>query len=219
SKRAQLQRDTDVAKTERQAREADALKTREQQQRDDMNAKEIRIQNVYDTFMKEMSSIVLKNNISLTILEIAKTLMTLEQIYPKRKWYLIKFLYDSQLLYTKNLGKRMIDVKFGGDMKFARRIDLYSIRLLKAELKNSLFENVGLSQANFEFSDLNSSTFIAVSMTGASFKDALLENSKFVRFIFRIHRSKIQNSNCHRGHQHQQQNCWCLTTLTVRIVI
>ena len=116
SKNAQMQRDAELAKMEHQAqlqreaekrqREADAVKIKEQQERDDMNAKEIRIQSVYDTFMRDMSSIVLKDNLNLTIPEIlfarAKTLLTLEQMDAKRKWYLIKFLYDSQLLYTRS---------------------------------------------------------------------------------------------------------------------
>ena len=128
SKTARLQRETEMRQ-----RAIDALKTKEQQERDDIRANEIRIQNIYDTFMKEMSSIVLKDNINLTIPEIlftrSKTLLTLEQIDTKRKWYLIKFLYDSQLLYTNTFGMRYIDlagvdlsnVKFGVSKKSIAR--------------------------------------------------------------------------------------------------
>jgi uncharacterized protein YjbI with pentapeptide repeats len=168
------------------------LKIKEQQQRDDMNAKEIRMQNIYDTFMREISSIVLKDNINLTKAEItfarAKTVLTLEQIDPKRKWYLIKFLYDNQLLYTSKWGMKYLDlaevdlsnVNFGGKRQFGRRTDLSSILLSNIQLRNSTFENVGLSQANFVFSDLNNSNFIGVSMSGASFMNTIMENSKLV---------------------------------------
>ena len=206
-----------MEKIERQAqlqREIDALKTKEQQEYEENNFREVRIQNVYDTFMREMSSIVLKNNLNLTIPEIifarAKTLATLEQIDAKRKWYLIKFLYNSQLLYANKSGVRYIDlagadlsnVKFDADKRFARRLDLEGIRLSRLQLSNSVFENVGLHQANFQYSVLNNSNFIGVSIIEANFKNTVLENSTL--HLHNLQQTSFQNS-------HLKLSSWSIT--------
>ncbi|CAF1306589.1 unnamed protein product [Rotaria sordida] len=231
SRTARLQRDADMTKLERQAqlqqetekrqREVDALKMKEQQHYNDLNAKEIRMQNIYDTFMKDMSSIVLKDNSNITMQEIlyarAKTLLALEQLDVRRKWFLIKFLYDSQLLYDKTLGMRYIDlsgvdlshVTFGSSKKFSRRTDLHHIRLLKLQLRNATFENVALNQANFEFSDLNSSTFIGVSLAGANFQETILENSRLI--LFSLQNSTFKNSKL-------RQSSWLSTSPTELLI-
>lgn len=195
SQRAQLQRNSDMEKIGRQAqlqREMDAVKMKEQQEYDESNLREERIQNVYDAFIRDMSSIVLKYNLNLTVSEVivarAKTLATLEQIDPRRKWYLIKFLYDSQLLYGNKSGMRFIDladadlsnVQFSVEKRFARRLELEGIRLSRVQLRSSLFENIGLNRAIFRYSSLNNSNFIGVSIAGADFRDTILENSNFV---------------------------------------
>lgn len=119
---------------------------KEQQEYEENNLKEIRVQNVYDVLMREISSVVLKNDLNLTIPEVifarAKTLATLEQLDPKRKWYLIKFLYDSQLLYANKTGKKYIElaeadlsnVRFDADKEFIRQLDLENIRLTRIQL-------------------------------------------------------------------------------------
>lgn len=208
SQRAQLQRNSDIEKIERQAqlqREMDASKMKEQHAYDESNLREVRIQNVYDAFIREMSSIVLKYNLNLTISEVifarAKTLATLEQIDSKRKWYLVKFLYDSQLLYGNKSGMRFTDladadlsnVQFSVEKRFARRLELEGIRLSRVQLRNSLFENIGLNRASFRYSSLNNSNFIGVSIVGANFQDTILENSKFV--LYNLQQTSFQNSH------------------------
>ncbi|CAF5065665.1 unnamed protein product, partial [Rotaria sp. Silwood1] len=202
SKRVQLQREADMTKLERQAElqqeaekrqgEVDALKIKEQQEHESQSAKEIRMQNIYDTFMKEMLPIVLKENINITIPELvfarAKTTLTLDQIDPTRKWYLVKFLYDNHLLYENKPGMRYIDladsdlsnVRFGANKNPILRLDLRGIRLTRIQLRNSSFGNVVLNQANFEYSDLNNSNFIHVVILGANFRQTILENCKFI---------------------------------------
>ncbi|CAF0897873.1 unnamed protein product [Adineta steineri] len=191
SRTSQMQRDADFTRSERAAQLQREAENRQREYQEE-TAKEMQRQNIYDAFMKDMKSIVLKDNLDLTTAEVlfarAKTVSTLEQIDNKRKWYLIKFLYDNQLLnYKKETTNKYIDlmgadlsnVQFGSKIKYVRRIDLTSIRLLQLELKNTSFENVILNRASFTSSNLNNSNFIDVSMIGTDFSDTTLENSQF----------------------------------------
>lgn len=207
SKQAQIQRGSDIEKIERQAklqREMDAFKMKEQQEYEEHNLKEIRIQNVYDTFIRDMSSIAVKDKINLTISEVifarAKTLAALEQMDTKRKWYLVKFLYDSQLLYANKSGMRYIDlagadlsnVEFDVNQKLAKRLNLENIRLSRTLLTNSSFINLALNHAQFQFSAMNNSRFFDTSIISANFQETLLDNAELI--LFNLQRTSFRNS-------------------------
>ena len=198
---ARSQREADLIRIEREAqlqqaaeerqRIADQLKSHEEQSYRDRAANELRIEQVYDSFMRDVSPIVLKPNGNLTMVELlfirSKTLLTLDQIDLKRKWYLIKFLYDSQLLYVRDMGYQFVDlaagdlshVKFGSAGKIDRKINLEKIRLSNMDLFNTSFDNVMLRYARLDYSDLNHSSFYMVSFFSISFVQVNLENSKF----------------------------------------
>ncbi|CAF1367243.1 unnamed protein product, partial [Rotaria sordida] len=124
SKSARYQRETELTRMERQEqlqeaaekrqRLADLAKLHEQQNYNDQAAKELRIQNVYDAYMRDLTGIVLKPNANLTFPELlfvrSRTLSVLDQIDLKRKWDLVKFLYDSELLYVRDVGYRFVDL-------------------------------------------------------------------------------------------------------------
>jgi hypothetical protein len=61
-------------------------------------------------------------------------LLTLDEIDSKREWDLIKFLYDSQLVYTNQLGMRYIDLA---------EVDLSNVKFGLA--KNLLLDDYGFS--------------------------------------------------------------------------
>ncbi|UJR07508.1 hypothetical protein I4U23_011797 [Adineta vaga] len=80
----------------------------------------------------------------------AKTSLTLDQLDAKRKWYLIKFLYDSQLLYDKKLGMKYIDLS-GVDLS-----DDYT----NCDLSESYFQGLHIATSNrFKNVDLQQSYF------------------------------------------------------------
>ncbi|CAF3152907.1 unnamed protein product [Rotaria sp. Silwood2] len=124
SNSARYQREADLTRMERQGqlqeevekrqRLADLEKLHEQQDYNDRAAKEARMQNVYDAYMRDLTNIVLKPNANLTVPELlfvrSRASSILDQIDIKRKWYLIKFLYDSELLYAKDSGYRFVDL-------------------------------------------------------------------------------------------------------------
>ncbi len=71
-------------------------------------------------------------------------------------------------------------------------MDFRGIRLPTLQLSNWSFENVGLNQAYFEFSDLNHSTFSSVSMIEASFRERIFENARFT--LNHLQNSLFKNS-------------------------
>ncbi|CAF4770749.1 unnamed protein product [Rotaria sp. Silwood2] len=187
---------------------ADLAKLHEQQDYNDRAAKELRIQNVYDTYMRDLTSIILKPNINLTASELlfvrSRTLSVLDQIDLRRKWYLIKFLYDSELLYVRDVGYRFVDlggadlsnVRFGNTDKFSKRINLEKVRLSSIDLVNTSFNNVQLKSARFDFSDLNNASFNTISLYGVSFLLANLENVDF--YLTQLQNTSFFNCNLKR---------------------
>ena len=215
---ARSQREAELTRIEREGqlqqaaeerqRTADQLKSRDEQGYRNRAAEELRSEQVYDSFMRDISPIVLKPNGNLTMVELlfvrSKTLLTLDQIDLKRKWYLTKFLYDSQLLYVRDMGYVFVDlaagdlshVKFGSAGKIDRKINLEKIRLSSMDLFNTSFNNVILRYARFDYSDLNHSSFYMVSFFSISFIHVSLENSKF--FLTQLQNISFAKCNLRR---------------------
>lgn len=215
SNSARYQREADLLRMERQGklqeetekrqRLTDLEKIREQQNYNDRVAKEARIQNVYDGYMQDLTNIVLKPNVNLTVPELlfvrSRTLSVLDQIDVKRKWYLIKFLYDSGMLFVKDSGNRYVDlgggdlshVRFGSTENFIRKVSLEKIRLTNMVIVNASFYNVMLRYASFDYSDLNGSTFQATAFFGMSFFRASLDTCKF--YLNRLENTSLVRSS------------------------
>ncbi|CAF1298609.1 unnamed protein product [Rotaria sordida] len=170
---------------------------KEQQVHDSLRVIQSRIDTVYDTFIGDLSTIVLKPNNNLTESELmfarAKVLLILDLIDERRKWYLIKYLYDNQLFYAESYNKKFINldgadlsnVKFGITNQTSqdeRKINLTGIRLSNIYLRNSSFENVLLNNATFERSNLTGTKFLKTTIQGVNFNNATLEYSTFIGF-------------------------------------
>lgn len=201
SNNTRSQREADFKRVERQAKLQDELEQRksmsdmiqlhEQQEHADRMAKEARIQNVFDGFLRDLNIIVLKPNANLTLYERtyvrSRTLSALRQVDSERQWHIIKYLYDSELLYVREKGYQYVDlggtvlsnVRFGSTSRLNWASNLQHIRLSNLDLVNSTFTNVDIRFARFAHSDLSNSTFDMVSFVGNSFLFAKMENVNF----------------------------------------
>ncbi|CAF2752759.1 unnamed protein product [Rotaria sp. Silwood2] len=227
SNSTRYQREADLTRMERQGQLqeatekrqniADLAKLHEQQDYNDRVAKGLRMQNVYDAYMRGLASIILKPNINLTSSELlfarSRTLSVLDQIDLKRKWYLIKFLYDSELLYVRDVGYRFVDLG-GADLSNVT-FEFYQSNLSGLHFNNCHFEQLRFDQAdlqNTQFNSVPSSSkidFRRVNLIGSNFNtpyktyvnisDSFLPNVIFITSFRSFGVNLLQNGGAEEG--------------------
>ena len=187
SRNDQLHRDAEY-----QSRIDEQLKIKDEQQREDSYRNELRIQSIYEKFLTEVQPTIRIPNENLTESDLifirAKLFATFEQIDSRRKSYLIKFLYDSQLLYTQDYltklnyhfvdldGADLSNCQFGlnNQIDLFKKMNFQGIRLSGVRLRNASFIYVNLSNSTFEASDLTRTNFTNTNLLNVSFNMLLL---------------------------------------------
>lgn len=183
SHNTEIQRDID-----QQSRLAEQFKLRLEEEQ----VNELRIQNIYEKLLTELQPIVRLANPSITEADLifvrAKTFAAFEQIDARRKSYFVKFLYDSQLLFTGSTSVRSVNldgvdlsrVQFGSNDSAAQRIDLRGIRLSHLNLRRASFFNVDLSNSTFEWSDLTECHFTRSTLRFVNLRSATVDHAAFI---------------------------------------
>ncbi|CAF2960680.1 unnamed protein product [Rotaria sp. Silwood2] len=196
SNSTRYQREADLTRMERQGQLqgaaekcqniADLAKLHEQQDSNDRAAKELRMQNVYDPYMRDLTSLILKLNINLTSSELlfvrSRTISVLDQIDLKRKWYLIKFLYDSELLLHFN------------------NCHFEHLRFNHVDFQNTQFNPVpSSSKIDFRRVNLIGSNFNTPYKTYVNISDSFLPNGTFITSFRSFGVNLLKNGGAEEG--------------------
>ncbi|CAF1139824.1 unnamed protein product, partial [Didymodactylos carnosus] len=110
----------------------------------------------------------------------AKTLTALRQLDPKRKVYLVKYLYECKLIaraaYSSVIDMYDADlnnVDFSGTSSFS------SISLVGAQLVGASFANRNLTYSDFSYANLTGTNFQNCQLQNADFTGAFLQQTDF----------------------------------------
>ncbi|CAF3363538.1 unnamed protein product [Rotaria socialis] len=177
-------------------------------------ANELRKQTVYDTYIDDISRLLLRrdfNRSDSSYLKIirTKTLSTLRQLEIERKREIILFLYENELIQNNKYpieelvaldNGDLIGIEFKHSMTFrCELVNLYLASILVSniifndcQLRNADFNGASMVQATFNDSIMSSGNFMNSDLTGASFNENNMRNIKFAGAT--LTRARICNS-------------------------
>ncbi|CAF4630146.1 unnamed protein product [Rotaria socialis] len=177
-------------------------------------ANELRKQTVYDTYIDDISRLLLRrdfNRSDSSYLKIirTKTLSTLRQLEIERKREIILFLYENELIQNNKCpieelvaldNGDLIGIEFKHSMTFrCELVNLYLASILVSniifndcQLRNADFNGASMVQATFNDSIMSSGNFMNSDLTGASFNENNMRNIKFAGAT--LTRARICNS-------------------------
>jgi uncharacterized protein YjbI with pentapeptide repeats len=141
---------------------------------------------LFDTYIQDISSTLLQINNQHSIDEQirlhiqAKTLFILRNLDVKRKYEIILFLYEANLLQNNQLNL------YGADLNHVELTcphDFHHLHLSGVRWLNAIFINCRLISAYFYQSYLFNAQFINSTLQNASFIETNLDNSQFIKTI------------------------------------
>ncbi|CAF1290072.1 unnamed protein product [Adineta steineri] len=156
---------------------------------------------VLAAYIEQMSDLMLRSGFTIndtTVANIcrAKTLTAIRQLDPKRKTYLIRFLYEARMIRHNqphiDLSDAVLDnidlsAKYT-PMEWAAFEASRTTEAYRTSLSEVFFKRVSLNHATFTNLYINHSSFQEASLIGANFTGSLFSSVSFVRAI-------LQNSS------------------------
>jgi uncharacterized protein YjbI with pentapeptide repeats len=152
----------------------------------DLQAENLHKEQVYATYLGDISQLLTMNNSKDTLMKIrAKTLATLRQLNTKRKKHLLLFLYDSELIYhssekTTSSILKVDEADFNG-VYFRGTVDVSCsfmyLYLHYVYLSNAI--NCFIDRSNFSFFIMYKTVFTNTRFYRTSFRFALLDKTDF----------------------------------------
>ncbi|CAF4057967.1 unnamed protein product [Rotaria sordida] len=147
----------------------------------------LRQETVFDTYIDDISAILMENEVQHLVHIRIKTLTSLRQLDPERKQHLLLFLYESGLIYhhsTKPISSLLRvnyvnfnDIFFKGTME--NQCSFLRLYLHEAYLSNSSFIDCYIDRGNFSNAIMYKATFFNTLLIRSSFKFASLVKANF----------------------------------------
>jgi uncharacterized protein YjbI with pentapeptide repeats len=161
-------------------------------QQSEHQADNLHKENVYATYLDDVSILLMSNNEQSLMQIRAKTLSSLRQLDSERKKYLLLFLYDSALIYhysQKPISSvlKINDADFNGiyfQGTTESSCSFMHLYLHDVYLSNASFINCYIDRSNFSSSTMYKTVFFKARLLRTSFKFALLDHANFSQATF-----------------------------------